>query len=798
MLKKAIIFLFAVYLSNIYLIKGCRAFFTKKIGMDNNFFGTGCWTKPIEPTFYYPSDNIYTNKDEVVFQWNNSTNICSSSDILYNLEIGNKDDRERIVNSSGWINRNFYHVNGLYEGKYWWHLKIKDKHDNITVSNNRFVFVDKTAPNVYLKINGPWSKDLLITENVSDSWITSGYTSISDNIIKIGYEEDSVGNYVWENRVMQPINPGAKSLYFQYDFFTQDYSPFDDPGFFVRINGDEIFSLNTLAANPEDNTDGSIKNTGWKDFYFDLSRFNEPIDLIFYSGNTYDILSQLNSWVNIKNISTSLATAPINATYNINSINQEDIDYFYRIDEASWLSGSKFTINIPGTHYVSYMGVDKAGNTSLIQTVKIIVDDKPPGKINLTVDSVTENSVILTWKSPANNFDQDFGRSSTYEVGYTKVDNTQTDCSMFNFNESTKLTKIHSPKPYNQDEFLETTGLSPDTKYCFSIRSADEAPNWSETSNPVLVQTSSGQEINYGDIVINEIMWAGSSISPEDIWLELANTTDRTIRLDDISITSLINNIEETIDLSLSGKTIKPHGYYLIAKKNDYGKNKDSQLNVPTDIWSESLNFDKNNFVIKIYYSKNNNDHLIDQAWNGGAASEGLLLESENKFFSMERVSEHGDGSNPLSWYTCIDPKSTGDFFDGGADERGTPGADNRSDNEPFKLSKNYKDRSSFIPEVKLIFKEGTDMKTVSFIIDDIAKYVFLTYELTYESDSGTQGLLGEQKISNLDEYKKNDLILGTCSTGGSCIIHSNPHDFRLKIKLTDNNNQTITIESKQ
>jgi hypothetical protein len=89
-------------------------------------------------------------------------------------------------------------------------------------------------------------------------------------------------------------------------------------------------------------------------------------------------------------------------------------------------------------------------------------------------------------------------------------------------------------------------------------------------------------------------------------------------------------------------------------------------------------------------------------------------------------------------------------------------------------------------------------MKTVSFIIDDIVKYVFLTYELTYESDSGTQGLLGEQKISNLDEYKKNDLILGTCSTGGSCIIHSNPHDFRLKIKLTDNNNQTITIESKQ
>ncbi|MEK7127380.1 MAG: hypothetical protein AAB838_01490, partial [Patescibacteria group bacterium] len=73
-------------------------------------------------------------------------------------------------------------------------------------------------------------------------------------------------------------------------------------------------------------------------------------------------------------------------------------------------------------------------------------------------------------------------------------------------------------------------------------------------------------------------------------------------------------------------------------------------------------------------------------------------LYGSGKYYSMERTSVPGDGANELSWYTCIDAASTGDFFDGGADERGTPGVVNRSENE--KINKEPEKIIEPVPEV--------------------------------------------------------------------------------------------------
>lgn len=61
-----------------------------------------------------------------------------------------------------------------------------------------------------------------------------------------------------------------------------------------------------------------------------------------------------------------------------------------------------------------------------------------------------------------------------------------------------------------------------------------------------------------GDVVINEVAWAGSADSSNDEWIELYNTTGASIdltgfRIDDDGVTTA----------TLSG-TIGPHGYYLI------------------------------------------------------------------------------------------------------------------------------------------------------------------------------------------------------------------------------------------
>ena len=94
--------------------------------------------------------------------------------------------------------------------------------------------------------------------------------------------------------------------------------------------------------------------------------------------------------------------------------------------------------------------------------------------------------------------------------------------------------------------------------------------------------------------------------------------------------------------------------------------------------------FDLNNTELQIKLMQGAT--VIDVAWDGTAPSEGIFdtTPGSEKYYSTERISTPSNGANPLEWYTTIDAASTNDFFDGGVDERGTPGAKNRPENEPL------------------------------------------------------------------------------------------------------------------
>jgi len=169
----------------------------------------------------------------------------------------------------------------------------------------------------------------------------------------------------------------------------------------------------------------------------------------------------------------------------------------------------------------------------------------------------------------------------------------------------------------------------------------------------------------------------------------------------------------------------------------------------------------------------------------------------------MERTSIPGDGKNPLNWYTCIDAASTAEFFDGGADERGTPKAPNRSENEPtahqsllprptiISETPSPTPLSTVTPPPEIVLNISNAHKTLSFTVKNLTNYIKLSYELTYDSDLGPQGIIGEVELNNQNEYTKENIILGTCSSGGTCTYHTGIKNIQLKISLEDKNRNT-------
>lgn len=563
------------------------------------------------------------------------------------------------------------------------------------------ITVDTIVPlTTSLSVTGSWTKEVVEKITNGDfetgdltNWVSAGDVQVmssdsgtnptftvtpsdgSSYMARVGRDN----TYVWENRLMGSFDAGAKSISLNYNFFSRDVYPYDDPGFFIRMNGQEIFRLSSKEVNPGDLNDSSAKNTGWQEFTYDLSQvIDSKINLAIYAGNTGDKLQ--NSWVYIDKVSTYFVSAPSHATYTLTGLDNlggSGIDYYqYRVDSADitdpWLDGNVFQIIAGGTHQLEYRSVDKAGNLGPISLVKVITDDIAPSTITDLAVTASINTANLTWTAPGN--DGTTGKASSYDIRYS-TSNITDDLT---FESATKIDKVPSPKSFGEVENFEIIGLNPSTTYYFAIKSSDEAPNTSTLSNVVSTTTSGGSAVNNGDIVINELMWMGSSQGTDDEWIELRNMTDRTIDLSNFSLYKY-NGSSDILMLTIpSGKSISPKGYFLISNFDSINSRLKDGLTI--DLVDSQVGLNENHLSITLYDSGSN---LIDQAWDRSKPKEGIY-QSGAKFYSMERTSVPGDGTLPLNWYTCIDEVSATEFFDGGADERGTPGAENRSENEPI------------------------------------------------------------------------------------------------------------------
>lgn len=161
-----------------------------------------------------------------------------------------------------------------------------------------------------------------------------------------------------------------------------------------------------------------------------------------------------------------------------------------------------------------------------------------------------------------------------------------------------------------------------------------------------------------GDVVINEIMWMGSTTSANDEFIELRNMTANSIDLSGWVVENLGSGLQVDITLPI-GLTIAPNGYIVIADRT-----------ATTSILSTEPDYQNGNISLtntgEQLVLKDDEGTIIDTANGTGAWFVGTNEEKK----SMERNSNPDDGTSAGSWHLA----TTAVNLDSGVVDLATPG----------------------------------------------------------------------------------------------------------------------------
>ncbi len=170
-----------------------------------------------------------------------------------------------------------------------------------------------------------------------------------------------------------------------------------------------------------------------------------------------------------------------------------------------------------------------------------------------------------------------------------------------------------------------------------------------------------------GDVVINELMWMGSSLNSSDEWIELRNMTAAPV---DISGWTLFKKSGgNTVPMLVipSGKVISASGFFLIA--NYAETDSKSALAVTPDVVDTDVSLVNSALQVTLADSQST---VIDVADDGTGTPLAGKYTSNAAWQSMERNVVPGDGQLKESWHTA----STAAGLKSGP-ELGTPKAAN-------------------------------------------------------------------------------------------------------------------------
>jgi len=179
-----------------------------------------------------------------------------------------------------------------------------------------------------------------------------------------------------------------------------------------------------------------------------------------------------------------------------------------------------------------------------------------------------------------------------------------------------------------------------------------------------------------GDVIINEVMWPGTSSSTADEWIELRNTSTTTaIDIANWTLENVIPGATLTVTTTnnlCSTTTISAGGYFLISNF----ASSSSAINVYGQCVTSTINLIDDYAANGDLILKDDSGTVIDQTpstttcpnWPGGATGTQAVATS-----SMARDWNYGTGTSTASWHTSI--IATG--WDSGIPDKGTPGTYN-------------------------------------------------------------------------------------------------------------------------
>ena len=267
-------------------------------------------------------------------------------------------------------------------------------------------------------------------------------------------------------------------------------------------------------------------------------------------------------------------------------------------------------------------------------------------------------------------------------------------------------------------------------------------------------------------VIINEIMWIGSSSSSNDEWLELRNITNAPI---DLNRWKLINAGVGTSDIILTG-SIPANGYYLVSYYAASHPQSSLSDSIIVDQVEENISFIDNGEVITLVDSSNKTiDQTPSDTWATGA-------NGPPSWKSMERNEDPDTG-----WHQCDDPDCNDtSFWDTEDSNYGTP------------KTVNLSVYGSHTPS--LTFNKDSSSHTVSFVVTNIENYDELEYVIEYPTAQSHEGIVGSHTLHNETEFRKDNIFLGTCSSteGRVCIEHDIIGDIELTVTLHNTSESNI------
>jgi len=186
--------------------------------------------------------------------------------------------------------------------------------------------------------------------------------------------------------------------------------------------------------------------------------------------------------------------------------------------------------------------------------------------------------------------------------------------------------------------------------------------------------TGSGAEPEMPEVIINELAWAGSSVSSSDEWIELKNTTDQNQDISGWQVTKKTDTASPMVTITVG--SIPPHGYFLISNYSETSAS--SVLDIQPDIILSSVSLSNEELAISLYKGDwHNPDNLVDIAGDGNKPDEFCQGSGnqDNFHVSMERNATYEAGDVKESWHSA----NTSSHFDLGKEtaNKGTPKDEN-------------------------------------------------------------------------------------------------------------------------